>query len=364
MGERILRLMIKEFIQVLRDPRMKAMIFVLPVIQLLVFGYAVTTDVDKIKTVVIDNDRSYHSRQLMESFTSSGIFKVVSYPNSEGDVTEYLDRGKAVVGIDIKKGFAEDLLGGKNPVVQILVDGTNSNDGTLAMNYAQRIISDFGRNDKNRSLVNVQGRAWYNPDLKSRNYNVPGVIAIILLMTSLLLTSMAIVREKEIGTMEQLMVTPMRPIEFILGKSLPFAIICFIDVIVVSFVGMWWFEIPIRGSMLLLLFSASLFLMSCIGIGLLISTISKTQQEALMSSFFFYFPAVLLSGFMFPISNMPEPVQWATVINPLRYFLVIIRGIFLKGTGFTELWHQMAALGILGIVFLTFSVSRFKKTID
>ena len=232
-------------------------------------------------------------------------------------MTEYLDQGKAVVGINIKEGFAKDLLNGKKPVVQILVDGTNSNDGTLAMNYAQRIISDFGIGKKSRDLVNVQGRAWYNPDLKSRNYNVPGVIAIILLMTSLLLTSMAIVREKEIGTMEQLMVTPMRSIEFILGKSLPFA-----------------------------------------------ATISKTQQEALMSSFFFYFPAVLLSGFMFPISNMPEPVQWITTINPLRYFLVIIRGIFLKGTGLAELWQQMAALAALGILFLTFSVSRFKKTID
>jgi len=364
MGERILRLMIKEFIQVLRDPRMKAMIFVLPVIQLLIFGYAVTTDVDRIKTVVVDSDRSVHSRHLIESFTSSGIFSVISYPDDEGAITEYLDRGRAVVAINIKEGFAENLLGGKKPVVQILVDGTNSNDGMLAMNYAQRIISDFGRGKDSKNLVNVQARAWYNPDLKSRNYNVPGVIAIILLMTSLLLTSMAIVREKEIGTMEQLMVTPMRPIEFILGKSLPFALICFIDVIVVSFVGMKWFEIPIRGNMPLLLFAAALFLMSCIGIGLLISTVSKTQQEALMSSFFFYFPAVLLSGFMFPISNMPQPVQWITTINPLRYFLVIIRGVFLKGTGLAELWPQMTALAVLGSFFLIFSVSRFKKTID
>ena len=364
MGERILRLMIKEFIQVLRDPRMKAMIFVLPVIQLLVFGYAVTTDVNHIKTILVDNDRSVHSRQLIENFTSSGIFRIIAYSDNDEAITENLDRGSAVVGINIKKGFSDDLLNGKHPVVQIIVDGTNSNDGMLAMSYAQRIISDFGRENKKRDLVNVQARAWYNPDLKSRNYNVPGVIAIIVLMTSLLLTSMAIVREKEIGTMEQLMVTPMKPIEFILGKSLPFAIICFIDVIIISFAGMAWFEIPIRGSMILLLFAAALFLMSCIGLGLLISTISKTQQEALMSSFFLYFPAVLLSGFMFPISNMPVPVQWMTLINPLRYFLVVIRGVFLKGTGLAELWTQLAALAILGTLFLLFSVSRFKKTID
>ena len=364
MGERILRLMIKEFIQVLRDPRMKAMIFVLPVIQLLIFGYAVTTDVNHIKTILVDNDRSVHSRQLIENFTSSGIFRIITYSDNDGAITENLDRGSAVVGINIKKGFSDDLLNGKHPVVQIIVDGTNSNDGMLAMSYAQRIISDFGRENKKRDLVNVQARAWYNPDLKSRNYNVPGVIAIIVLMTSLLLTSMAIVREKEIGTMEQLMVTPMKPIEFILGKSLPFAIICFIDVIIISFAGMAWFEIPIRGSMILLLFAAALFLMSCIGLGLLISTISKTQQEALMSSFFLYFPAVLLSGFMFPISNMPVPVQWMTLINPLRYFLVVIRGVFLKGTGLAELWTQLVALAILGSLFLLFSVSRFKKTID
>ena len=364
MGERILRLMIKEFIQVLRDPRMKAMIFVLPVIQLLVFGYAVTTDVNHIKTILVDNDRSVHSRQLIENFTSSGIFRIITYSDNDEAITENLDRGSAVVGINIKKGFSDDLLNGKHPVVQIIVDGTNSNDGMLAMSYAQRIISDFGRENKKRDLVNVQARAWYNPDLKSRNYNVPGVIAIIVLMTSLLLTSMAIVREKEIGTMEQLMVTPMKPIEFILGKSLPFAIICFIDVIIISFAGMAWFEIPIRGSMILLLFAAALFLMSCIGLGLLISTISKTQQEALMSSFFLYFPAVLLSGFMFPISNMPVPVQWMTLINPLRYFLVVIRGVFLKGTGLAELWTQLVALAILGTLFLLFSVSRFKKTID
>ncbi|NLX75244.1 MAG: ABC transporter permease [Synergistaceae bacterium] len=364
MGERILRLIIKEFIQVLRDPRMKAMIFVLPIIQLLIFGYAVTTDVNNIKTILVDSDKSVQSRQLVESFTSSGLFTIVAYSENDSEITKSLDRGRAVIGVNIKKGFAEDILTGKQPVVQILIDGTNSNDGTLAMNYAQRIISDFGRDGQSKNLVNVQGRAWYNPDLKSRNYNVPGVIAIIILMTSLLLTSMAIVREKEIGTMEQLMVTPMKPIEFILGKSLPFAIICFVDVIIISFAGMAWFKIPIRGSMVLLLFASTLFLMSCIGIGLLISTISKTQQEALMSSFFFYFPAVLLSGFMFPISNMPVPVQWMTTINPLRYFLVIIRGIFLKGTGLAELWTQLVALALLGTFFLLFSVSRFKKTVD
>lgn len=359
--ERILRLMIKEFIQALRDPRMKALIFVLPVIQLLIFGYAVTTDVDQIRTVFVDQDQSQNSRAFIERFTSSGIFNAIKISRDEKTLTTFLDRGTAVVGIQVKRGFAEDVALGKNPVVQVVIDGTDSNNGTVALNYVQRIASNFGEGERRDPLVNVQSRAWYNPDLKSRNYNVPGVIAIILLMTSLLLTSMAIVREKEIGTMEQLMVTPLGAMEFVLGKSLPFALICFVDVVVVTLVGVAWFKIPIRGNFLLLLFGAAFYLMSSIGVGLLISTISKTQQEALMSSFFFYFPAVLLSGFMFPISNMPQVAQWITLINPLRYFLVIIRGIFLKGTGIKELWPQFLALALLGSAFLAYSATRFKK---
>jgi ABC-2 type transport system permease protein len=359
--ERIFRLMIKEFIQALRDPRMKALIFVLPVIQLLIFGYAVTTDVNQIKTVVVDQDNSPQSRAFLERFSSSGTFRIIGTSRNGNSLTEYLDKGAAVVGIQVKRGFAEDIALGRSPVVQVVIDGTDSNNGTVAMNYTQRIASAFGEGQQHSPLVKVQSRTWYNPDLKSRNYNVPGVIAIILLMTSLLLTSMAIVREREIGTMEQLMVTPLSALEFVLGKSLPFALICFVDVIVVTLVGVTWFNIPIRGNFLLLLFGAALYLMSSIGVGLLISTISKTQQEALMSCFFFYFPAVLLSGFMFPISNMPQAAQWITLINPLRYFLVIVRGIFLKGTGFKELWPQFLALAFLGSAFLTYSVTRFKK---
>lgn len=364
MFERIFHLMTKEFIQVLRDPRMKALIFVLPIIQLMMFGYAVTTDVEHIKTFVVDRDNSTQSRAFLERFTSSGYFRIVGTSMDGTRIGEFLDRGKAVVGIQINTGFAEDLAMGRSPRVLVLIDGTDSNTGTVAMNYLQRISSGFGEGGKSRAQVEIRSRAWYNPELKSRNYNVPGVIAIILMMTSLLLTSMAIVREKEIGTMEQLMVTPIRALEFVLGKSLPFAIICFVDVIVITLIGMLWFGIPIKGSFLLLLAGSAFFLMSTIGVGLLISTISKTQQEALMSSFFFYFPSVLLSGFMFPISNMPVTAQWITMVNPLRYFLVIVRGIFLKGIGIKELWPQFAALALLGIALLAFSASRFKKRMN
>jgi ABC-2 type transport system permease protein len=212
--------------------------------------------------------------------------------------------------------------------------------------------------------IDLRSRAWYNPDLRSRNYNVPGVIAVIIMLTSLLLTSMAIVREREIGTMEQLMVTPIRPAELILGKTLPFALIGFFDVVLITVVAVFWFAVPIRGSLFLLFGATALYLLSTLGIGLFISTVSKTQQQALMSTFFFYLPAVLLSGFMFPVANMPAAVQYVTYANPLRYFLVIIRGIFLKGNGPAVLWPHMLGLLILGTAVITASSLRFRKRLE
>lgn len=372
MWERIYRMLVKEFIQVLRDPRMKALIFVMPVIQLIMFGYAVTTDVDHIRTAVCDLDKSPQSRALIERFTASGYFTVVDSTDRPERLGELLDRGKATIGIQINRGFADDLRSGRQAAIQTIVDGTDSNTGTVAMDYAQRITQEFSKAraapieltqlaQEQANPIELCSRAWFNPDLKSRYYNVPGVIAVVVLLISLLLTAMAIVREREIGTMEQLMVTPIRPLELILGKTLPFVLISFIDVLVVTFIGVNWFDVPIHGSLWLLLFGAGLYLMSTIGIGLFISTISQTQQQALMSSFFFYLPAVLLSGFMFPISNMPEPAQWITYLNPLRYFLVIIRDIFLKGSGLEILWPQFAALAVLGTALLLISSLRFKK---
>jgi ABC-2 type transport system permease protein len=373
MWERIYRMLVKEFIQVLRDPRMKALIFVMPVVQLIMFGYAVTTDVDHIKTAVCDLDKSPQSRALIERFTASGYFTVVDNTDRPERLGELLDRGQVIVGIQINRGFADDLRSGRQTAIQTIVDGTDSNTGTVAMDYAQRITQEFSRarsapielttlaQPTQTNPIELRSRAWFNPDLKSRYYNVPGVIAVVVLLISLLLTAMAIVREREIGTMEQLMVTPIQPFELILGKTLPFVLISFIDVLVVTFIGINWFNVPIHGSLGLLLFGAGLYLMSTIGIGLFISTISQTQQQALMSSFFFYLPAVLLSGFMFPISNMPEPAQWLTYLNPLRYFLVIIRDIFLKGSGLEILWPQFAALAVLGTALLLVSSLRFKK---
>lgn len=370
MWERIRQMIVKEFIQVFRDKRMAAIVFVTPVMQLLAFGYAVTTDVTSISTAVYDLDRSHESRELVRRLEGSGYFDVDYSVESTTQLQELLDRGKITAAIQIDRGFSSDIKKGSPAAMQILVDGTDSNTATVAMDYASRVIMRYGEELTAQTraatppAVDLRTRAWYNPDLRSRDYNVPGVIAIVIMLTCLLLTSMAVVREREIGTMEQLMVTPLKPVELILGKTIPFALIGFFDVFLVTAVAILWFHIPIKGSLYLMPLATAIYLMSVLGIGLFISTISKTQQQAMMATFLYYIPAVLLSGFMFPIKNMPEVIQYATYINPLRYFLVIIRGIFLKGNGLDILWPQMAALLVLGISVMTVSALRFRKRLE
>ncbi len=375
MGERIMHMLRKEFIQILRDPRMKFVLFVAPVVQLLIFGYAATTDVKNIATAVLDRDNSVASRELIGRFVHSGYFNVVRYVSDDEQVRQLLDHGSVRTVLVINHGFAEDLAAGRTAQLQVILDGTDSTTASIVMDYGSRIARQFSDNvlatrlgrlgvaAKMPGRVSLQSRAWFNDNLESRNYYVPGVIAMIVMLVTLLLTSMAVVREKEIGTMEQIMVTPITPTEFILGKTLPFALIAFVNVIVITIVGVFWFEVPIRGSLALLLGSTSLYLMTTLGVGLLISTVSQTQQQAMMSTFFFYFPAILLSGFMFPIANMPKAIQWLTYLNPLRYFLVIVRGIFLKGVGADILWPQMLALFILGCLTLWLAGLRFRKTL-
>jgi ABC-2 type transport system permease protein len=378
MFERIKQMIIKEFIQVFRDRRMIAIVFFTPVMQLLVFGYAVTTDVNNISTAIYDLDKSYESRELVRRLESSGYFNIRYFADSSDEMQELLDRGRITAAIQINRGFSSDLKNNRQTEVQILVDGTDSNTATVAMDYANRIIMKYAKdmgaqrveNPPNPPLLkggegglDLCTRVWYNPDLRSRNYNVPGVIAIVIMLTCLLLTSMAVVREREIGTMEQLMVTPLKPIELMLGKTIPFAMISFFNMVIVTVVGIFWFNIPIKGSVYLLTGSTAIYLLSVLGIGLFISTISRTQQQAMMATFLFYIPGVLLSGFMFPIENMPEIIQYGTYLNPLRYFLVIIRGIFLKGNGIAILWPQMLSLFLLGIIVMTLSSLRFRKGI-
>lgn len=375
MRERIKHMLIKEFIQIFRDPRMKGVIFMMPVIQLFVFGYAVTTDVKNIPTLVYDLDNSVASRELVSRFLKSGYFDVVEYTEQDSRVRHLMDRGKVGAVLRVNKGFESDLRAGKTAHLQLIVDGTDSNTAGIVLNYSSKIAGQFSNKvlverltratglSAGANRVELETRAWFNENLESRNFYVPGVIAIIVMLITLMLTSMAVVREKEIGTMEQIMVTPITSAEFILGKTVPFALIGFADVILITVLGVFWFDVPIRGSLLLLFVATALYLLTTLAIGLFISTVSQTQQQAMMSTFFFYFPAVLLSGFMFPIANMPVVVQWLTYLNPLRYFLVIIRGVFLKGVGPDVLWPQILALAVMGRVALWLAARRFKKTL-
>lgn len=373
MFERIKHILIKEFIQIFRDPRMKAVIFIMPMIQVMVFGYAVTTDVKRIPTAVYDLDSTPDSRNLIREFTYSNYFDVKKDISTDEDQKALIDKSVVNAVIRINRGFSADLKANKTARFQLIVDGTDSNTASIILTYANQIVERYSTKVLgNRSKVmldrinrfpkiQVRTRSWFNENLESRNFYVPGVIALIVMLITLLLTSMAIVREKEIGTIEQLIVSPIRPFELILGKLVPFAIIGLIDALLVTLVGVLWFNVPIRGNLLLLLGSTVLYLLTTLGVGLFISTMSGTQQEAMMSTFFFYFPAVLLSGFMFPIANMPKVIQWITYLNPLRYFLVILRGIFLKGSGIYILWPQMLALLVMGVAILMMSSMRFQK---
>jgi ABC-2 type transport system permease protein len=375
MFERIRHMVVKEFIQVLRDAKTRGVVFVAPIIQVLVFGYAVSTDVRHIATGVYDLDNSVTSRELISRFTGSGYYDVTEHVADDARVQWLLDHGSVRAVLRINHGFEEDLRAGRTPQIQVIVDGTDSNTAGIVLSYSASIVRQYSHRImldqrarargvfKPPAEVELETRAWFNENLESRNFYVPGVIALIVMLVTLMLTSIAIVREKEIGTIEQIMVTPITRLEFILGKTVPFALIGLADVVLITLLGVFWFEVPIRGNLVWLFVSVLLYLMTTLGIGLLISTVSRTQQQAMMSTFLFFSPAVLLSGFIFPIANMPPLIQWLTYLNPLRYFLVIIRGIFLKGIGPGILWPQMAALAILGVATLWLASRRFQKTL-
>lgn len=375
MLERIHQMIVKEFIQVFRDFRTRAVVVIAPIIQVLVFGYAVTTDVRHVATAVYDLDNSQSSRDLISRFFGSSYFEPAGYARDDAQARSYIDRGAVRMVLRINHGFEADLRAGRTAQVQVIADGTDSNTAGIVLSYSQRIVRQFSDRILMDRLVRAHGvyatrpeikletRAWFNENLESRNFYVPGVIALIVMLITLMLTSIAIVREKEMGTIEQIMVTPMSRGEFILGKTLPFALIGLADVVLISIVGVFWFGVPIRGHIAWLFVSVLLYLMTTLGIGLLISTVSRTQQQAMMMTFLFFSPAVLLSGFIFPIANMPLVVQWLTYLNPLRYFLVIIRGVFLKGIGPDIFWPQMAALAILGTATLWLATRRFQKTL-
>lgn len=372
---RLLHMMIKEFIQLRRDKRLLPLIFIAPILQIIILGYAATTDVRNVALVVYDADHSSASRELLNKFGSSGYFSIAGTVRNPSEGLEYLDHTKALLFLSVPNDFSEQLAAGGRATLQIVADGADANTARVGLNYAFMITQQFGTSvlqDRVAATggairiptVNAEPRIWFNPELKSSHYMVPGVVVLVLMIVTMAFTAVAIVKEKEIGTMEQLLVSPLKPLQLIVGKLLPYILIGIVEIIVVLTVAINWFGIPLRGELWLLLSFCALFVMTTLGFGLFVSTVSNTQQQALMTAqFLVFFPSIMLSGFTFPIENMPRVIQCVTYIIPLRYALEAIRGIFLRGVGLDVLWPQALALFVLGIAILTLAVLRFRRNL-
>ena len=373
-SSRLAVLVWKEFLEIRMNPRLFGIVIVAPILQLTMLGYAATTDVRDVPLVVADGDRSAASRELVFRFEASRNFTVIDTVTTVAEIDRFLESGDAWIALSVPPGYAAALGAGRGATVQVVADGTDSNSTTAALGYATALIGGYARElaaDASPGAapggpggIDARIRVWFNPELESRFFMVPGVLALVLLLVTANLAAMAIVREKEVGTLEQLNVTPLRRWELITGKLLPYGLIGLVDILLVTAVAVFWFEVPMRGSFWLLLAISLLYVLCTLALGLLISTISETQQQAMMTAtFFFLMPMIYLSGFMTPIENMPQAIQWVTYVIPLRYFLVIVRGIFLKGVGFEVLWPQVAALASWGVVVLSLAILRSTKRV-
>jgi ABC-type multidrug transport system, permease component len=373
MNPRIMAIAKKEVVQLFHERRTLPMILVLPVIMVLIFGYVAGADIKNIKFAVLDRDQTAISREMVAKIEHSTFFINQGAPINETEIGHKIDAGQIKIGLIIPAGFGRDINRNAKPKIQVLIDGTDSNTATIAQNYFLSIINSLSQQiSQNRLLkmsaaqtlaapISFNYRVYYNPELKAAYYMVPGVTVMVLLLITTMLTALSIVKEKELGTIEQIMVTPVKSWEFILGKLLPFPVFGMLDVLLVGMVASLWFGVPIRGSIFLLLGCSALFLMTTLGLGLLISTISSTQQQAMLSTMFVLIPNILLSGFVSPIANMPKALQLLTYIIPARYFIEIIRGIYLKGIGIAYLYPQMLALAMIGTLILAYSVKGFRK---
>jgi ABC-2 type transport system permease protein len=369
---RVRELVRKEFIQLFRDKKNRPLLIIAPLVQLLVFGYVVTTDIRTISVGFLDQSRTKESRLLIDAFNANKTFRIIYTTDKPGELEQKLLKRKMDIAVKVGPDFSERIRKGETAPLQILVDGSMSNMAGVRIAYTsfvldglnQQLIKELYPFRMDYGHVDARVRTWYNPNLYSQNFFVPGIVAFLVMILTLLFTSMAVIKEKEAGTMEQLIVTPIRPFELIMGKTIPYIVIALTQMIAVTIFAVFWFNIPMAGSIALLSLATCLFLLSTLGIGLFISTISSTQQQAMMTTFFFILPFFMLSGFVFPIANMPEVVQWLTYLNPLRYFLIVIRGIFLKGVGLGILWPQLVAMAVLGMFVFTGAVSRFRKRLD
>ena len=373
----ILHIIKKEFLQFRRDPKMFAIILIAPVIQLIFLGYAATLDVNTVHTLVYDQDKTQESRKFIESFTSSGFFKVDYYADNYSQLSNNLDNGHIILALVIPKDFSEKIHRRETSPVQAIFNGSNGNTASIAAGYVAKVVQGYAQNilltymDKSgRKMLPVgriepEIRVWYNPQLLTRYFMIPGIVGLLLSIITLILTSLGIVKEKEIGTLEQLIVTPIKSWQLIVGKLIPFVILGFIAVMVVLTAMTVIFDIPVRGSVPFLFLCSLFYILSTLGLGLFVSTISKTQQQAMMIAIFgIMMPMVYLSGFAFPIENMPKIIQYISYLIPLRYFIAIIRGVILKGIGFNELWQEASVLLLMGISILFLSSLRFRKKLE
>lgn len=365
MWRRILALTIKEFLTLLKDKRSRMVIIVPPLIQLMVFGYAATFDLKHVPFAVFNEDRGTVSRDLIAAFHGSPSFEQVARLTQDREIAPMVNSQQALMVIRIGPRFSAEVLSGHPAPVQIIVDGRNSNTAQLVANYAQQIVKQFNSSwiashGGSTPPALIETRAWFNPNLESRWFFIPGIVGLLTLVVTMLVTALSVAREREQGTFDQLLVTPMRPGEILLGKALPSFVIGMAEATVIILVAVFWFQVPLLGSLLTLYTGIVLFLLSAIGLGLMISSLAVTQQQGLLGAFFFLVPAIILSGFATPIANMPPLVQDLTLLNPMRYFLVVLRGVFLEGTPFHLLIHPFAAMAAIGAVALTIAAWLFR----
>ena len=378
MRSRVLPIMKKEFIEIWRDPRSLGFILIMPVLMLLLYGYGISSDIKRVPMAVYDRDRTPSARELVHRFTSTDYFVVTRQAESLREVRDAIDRGQARVGLIIPEDFSRNLAAGRPAPVQFVVDGSDSNTASIAIGNIASISKSLELTPQDlrphalaipqadRLLpIELRTWVWYNPELKSSNFLVPGLTAVILMMLAALLTSLTIAREWERGTMEGLIASPLKPYELMVGKIVPYVVIGLVVVVFIHLVAVFWFQVPLRGSLTLLMFSSTLFLLGALGIGLFVSAATKNQQVAFQLSILAtMLPALLLSGFFYPIENMPPFLQAVTSVVPARYFLIIIRGIFLKGIGWATLWKELLFLTGFAVLMLVASSLKFRKRLE
>jgi len=363
----------KEFLELKRSELLRILI-VAPIVQMIIFGYVATTDIKNVKTVICDEDRTLVSRELAAKFINSEYFSVVKETPDQNEIDTQFAKGKAMIAVRIPKGLSEKVKKGLPGKVQVIIDGSDSNTATVSMNRAVMIIQGYSeqlfrlkidlikKTTGGLPAITLKERVWYNPELKSANVMVPGVIGLILMIVTMIVTAVSIVREKENGNIEQIVVTPVKPAEIILGKIVPYILIALINIVLITALSLLIFGISFKGNFFTLLAISMFMIVANLGLGIYVSTVSSTQQQAMLTSMFFIVPNMLLSGFLFPIKNMPEILQAITYLIPLRYYMVIIRGVFLKGLGFTELIPETAALLVFAVAIFTLAIKQFRKT--